>query len=166
MALTFAVILFAAYMIMRQNDEGERSALSSEQAENPAPSFELADIDGELVSIDDFKGRVILLNFWATWCGPCKREIPDFIDLQNEYGDDGLTIVGIALDEHSLVTAFVKEWEINYPVLIGTEEVSMRYGNIRSIPTTFIIDRSGAVVKSYVGLQPRSVIEADVKALL
>ena len=124
--------------------------------------------DGKDVHGAEFKGKVRVINFWATWCPPCKREIPDFIELQKEYGPKGLVIIGIAMDKQgaSVVAPFAKEWGMNYPVLIGGSEVSKAYGNIMSYPTTFLVDREGNVVKKYVGFQEKATVEKDVKALL
>jgi len=138
----------------------------SAEAGNPAPDFALQDVNGKDVSLADYKGNVIMVNFWATWCGPCKREIPDFVELQKTYGGKGLKIVGIALDDPSEVNAFVKNERLNYDVLIGTDEVAMRYGNIRSIPTTFLVDREGKIVSSYVGLQPKEKWVSEIESLL
>jgi cytochrome c biogenesis protein CcmG/thiol:disulfide interchange protein DsbE len=118
------------------------------------PAFKLKDATtGKEVSSAQWDGKVRIIDFWATWCPPCKKEIPDFIELQNEYGP-------------SVVAPFVKEWKMNYPVLIGGEEVSQAYGSIMSYPTTFIIDRKGNVVQKYIGFREKAVFEKDIKALL
>jgi cytochrome c biogenesis protein CcmG/thiol:disulfide interchange protein DsbE len=107
-----------------------------------------------------------VLDFWATWCPPCRAEIPDFIDLQNEYGSQGVQIVGIALDEPEKVLAFARQNGMNYPVLLGSDEVSMKYGGIEGIPTTFIIDRDGKIVNRFEGFRPREVFETEIKKVL
>ena len=124
--------------------------------------------DGKDVSGAEFKGKVRVINFWATWCPPCKKEIPDFIELQKTYGPKGLVIIGIAMDKQgaSVVAPFAKEWGMNYPVLIGGSEVSKAYGNVMSYPTTFLVERDGNVVKKYVGFQEKAVFEKEIKALL
>ena len=109
---------------------------------------------------------MVVLNFWATWCPPCRREIPDFISLQAAFGPKGLQIVGIALDEPEKVKAFSREAGINYPVLLGTEEITVRYGGISGIPTTFIIDRDGNIVTSFEGQAPRDVFEHEIRKVL
>jgi len=131
-----------------------------------APAFTLRDLDGSPVSLADFRGKVVVLNFWATWCPPCRREIPDFIDLQEEYGSRGVQIVGIALDEPEKVQAFARQNGMNYPVLLGSDEVSMKYGGIEGIPTTFIIDKNGRIVNRFEGFRPREVFETEIKQLL
>ncbi|MCP2519925.1 TlpA family protein disulfide reductase [Candidatus Aminicenantes bacterium AC-335-A11] len=119
-----------------------------------APDFTLQDINGNLVRLSDFRGKIIILNFWATWCPPCRKEIPIFIKLYKKYKDEGLVIIGISLDRggKEVVIPFVKKYGINYPVLIGTSEVEEAYGGIRGIPTTFIIDKEGKIRKKHIGL--------------
>lgn len=133
-----------------------------------APDFELKDINGKMVKLSDFRGKAVVLNFWATWCPPCKTEIPWFEDLQDKYGNQGLEIVGVALDDSSdnEIAEFAKDMKMNYPVLIGKEETSDLYGGVEALPTTFYIDRSGKIMTSVPGLVDRQEIEANVvKAL-
>ena len=134
----------------------------------PAPPWQLLDLNGKPVSLSDFKGKVVILDFWATWCPPCREEIPHFIDLQKRYGNQGLAVVGISLDQGGpeVVASFVKDNGINYPVVMANDEVPTLYGNIEVIPTTFVINPTGEIVKQYVGLTDISVIEGDVKKLL
>ena len=119
----------------------------------------LPDTNGQLVNADHFKGQVIMLNFWATWCPPCQEEIPDFIELQNQYGPRGLTIIGISVDSDppELVEKFARQYGINYPVLYGGgkgPEIAELLGGFRGIPTTFLLDRQGRMVDKIVGLIP------------
>ena len=133
-----------------------------------APDFTLPDINGKMVSLKDFRGKVLILDFWATWCPPCRQEIPQFVDLYSQYKEKGFEIIGIALDQEGekVVKPFSQNYNIKYPILIGGEEVSEIYGGIRGIPTTFVIDRKGNIVKKYVGFRDREVFEEDIKALL
>jgi cytochrome c biogenesis protein CcmG/thiol:disulfide interchange protein DsbE len=131
-----------------------------------AADLNLKDLNGNVVNLSDFKGKVIILDFFATWCPPCKQEIPDFIRLQNEYGDKGFTMIGISLSRMSDMQSFARDFGINYPVLIDDGYAAAVYGPIRSIPTTFVIDQNFKVVKKYIGFKPREVFEADIKALL
>jgi cytochrome c biogenesis protein CcmG/thiol:disulfide interchange protein DsbE len=128
-----------------------------------APDFTLVDIKGEKLSLSDYKGKVIILNFWATWCGPCKMEIPSFIELQDTYGED-LVILGVSLDQSGpqVVVPFVEQNNINYPVVYGNGQVVQAYGGVRGIPTTFVIDRDFNIQKKYVGYREHSVFENDV----
>ncbi len=133
-----------------------------------APQFTLKDIDGKNVNLNDYKDKVIILDFWATWCPPCRKEIPDFIALQNEYGKKGLQIIGIAVDRGGIksVKPFYKKMGINYQVLISDGKVDLKYGGIQAIPTTFVIDKNGKIVKKYVGFQPKATFEKEIKGLL
>ncbi len=131
-----------------------------------APDFTLSDINGRSVSLSDFRGKVVILDFFASWCPPCRRGIPDFVELQREYGPEGLAIVGIALENLRNAKAFASRMGMNYPVLVGDDRVNQMYGPVRSIPTTFIIDREGNIVKKYIGFRPKSTFEEDIRKLL
>ncbi len=134
----------------------------------PAPDFDLPTLDGRRVKLSDFRGQVVLLNFWATWCSPCKIEMPWFVDIQKQYSKDGLVVLGVAMDdtEASKIAEFAHEMGVNYPVLLGTDQVSDDYGDVNSLPTTFYIDRNGNIVTKAVGLLGRQEIEDDVKKAL
>jgi thiol-disulfide isomerase/thioredoxin len=108
----------------------------------PAPAWELNDPSGKPVKFSDFRGTVLILDFWATWCTPCRVEIAHFVELQKQYGDKGLTVIGVSLDEQGpeVVKKFVKQFGVNYPIVIGNEKVAEAYGGIYAIPTTFVID--------------------------
>jgi cytochrome c biogenesis protein CcmG/thiol:disulfide interchange protein DsbE len=121
------------------------------------PGIVLPSLDGQLVNLSDLNGKVVMLNFWATWCPPCRSEIPDFVELENELGSRGLAIIGVSLDTDTpdQVKAFVKENAINYQVLYAgdqSEEVVDQMGGIRGIPTTFLIDRQGGIVRKVTGV--------------
>jgi peroxiredoxin len=131
-----------------------------------APDFSLADTNGNKVSLSDFSGKAMILNFFASWCPPCRQEIPDFIELEKAYSDKGFAIVGVAVEKSGAAKEFVDKMGINYPVLVDDGKVSETYGPIRSIPTTFIIDKNGKVVKMYIGSRERAAFEADIKELL
>lgn len=130
-----------------------------------APDFTLTDLTGQKVSLSDYKGKVILLDFWATWCGPCKMEIPSFIQLQEQYGDD-VVVVGVSLDQGGprVVEPFAKKNGINYPIVYGDGSVVQAYGGIRGIPTTFVIDRDFNIQRKYVGYTDHKVFENDIIA--
>lgn len=135
---------------------------------NPAPDFTLVGLDGKKYSLKDFKGKVLLLDFWATWCGPCRKEIPHLKDLHAQYKEKGLRIVGIALDQQGekAVKPFVESNGIPFTSLLGSSEVVQAYGNIRAIPTTFLIDKKGNIQKVYRGYTEKAVFEEDIKKLL
>ncbi len=133
----------------------------------PAPDFTLFSVEDEKVSLSEFKGKVVMVNFWATWCPPCKKEIPDFMDFQKTYGERGFEILGISLDDdQDAVHTYLTSNPINYFVLFGSPDVAAKYGNIQSIPTTFLVDREGIIRATEVGMMPRSYWEQKIEALL
>jgi peroxiredoxin len=134
----------------------------------PAPEFSLESLDGKTVRLADFRGKAVLLNFWATWCQPCKIEMPWFEQLQKQYGPDGLQVVGIAMDDASKedIARFAKDMGVNYPILLGKESVGDAYGGVQFLPSTFFIDREGKIVDRVFGLKSRSEIEDEVKTAL
>ena len=141
------------------------------QAARPANlTLALKDLNNVAVTLSDFKGKVILLNFWATWCGPCKIETPWFVDLQNRYGREGLQVVGISIDDPmSLLKPYASDLKINYPVLQGLghkDEMTAAFGALRGVPTTFIISREGKLCAKHIGATKREGYEAQVKGLL
>ena len=130
--------------------------------------FTMKDLDGKEVSLTSFKGKVILLNFWATWCGPCKAEIPGFVELQSKYKND-LVVVGYSVDDEApKARAFATEYKMNYPILLGEgrEDVQDAYGPIWGIPASFIISRDGKVCRKHLGIAPKAQFEREIKALL
>jgi peroxiredoxin len=165
LAIVVALMLTAPRFLKPRHHGGLTTAVV---AGHLAPDFELKDINGKMVKLSDFRGKAVVLNFWATWCPPCKTEIPWFEDLQDKYGNQGLAIVGVALDDASdkEIAEFAKDMKMNYPVLIGKEETSDLYGGVEALPTTFYIDRSGKIMTSIPGLVDQREIEANiVKAL-
>ena len=133
-----------------------------------APDFALANSKGETVRLSSFEDKVIILNFWATWCGPCRMEIPGFVDLYKKYNEKGLEIIGVSVDQSgwNAVKPFIKNYKINYPILMFNNQVVMDYGGIRGIPTTFIINRKGEIVEKIVGLRPDVYFEQRIKEFL
>ena len=143
-----------------------------------APDFLLSDLEGNIIDLSAYSGQVIMLTFWGTWCGPCRREIPDFIKLYDEYNADGLEIVGVAVQSGTSdnIKRFTEYYKINYPILTDIEgsessKTFYDYGTVtgvgtRAVPTTFIIDRDGYIVKTYRGARPGSVFYRDLKPYL
>jgi peroxiredoxin len=132
-------------------------------------SFSLKDMDGKEVSLAAFKGKVVLLNFWATWCGPCKQEIPSFVSLQAQYRDQGLVIVGISVDDPiEKLKPFAREFQMNYPVLAAADrdDVQGAYGPMFGIPTSVLISRDGTICKRFLGGASKAQFEREIKALL
>ena len=144
-----------------------RSISGSSVASNPAPPWELKDLDGKLVKSSDFLGKVVILDFWATWCAPCKAEIPGFIALQKQYGDQGLVVIGVSLDnqEPAVVRRFMADFGMNYRVVLGDLMLFQAFGGT-AIPTTVIIDRAGDIVARHVGFTSRQTFENEIKPLL
>ena len=133
-----------------------------------APDFVLSDLSGKPVQLSEFKGKMVILNFWATWCGPCREEIPDFVDLYKKHMDKGLIIIGISLDQagEKMVKTFVSRYKMNYPVLLTDNQVDNIYGGVYVIPTTFIINRNGRVVNKIIGNPGIEVFKREIKQWL
>jgi cytochrome c biogenesis protein CcmG/thiol:disulfide interchange protein DsbE len=133
-----------------------------------APDFTLTDLQGNTLKLSDLRGKAVVLNFWATWCPPCKEEIPWLVDLQKRYGPQGLQIVGVAMDDSDPkdVVKFAAEHSINYPVLIGEDKVAEQYGGIDYLPTTFYIDRSGVVMNRIFGEPDRGELEQNIQRVI
>jgi len=181
MILTIAVVtvlVFAlGYAFMSNGSEtaptaqaqaSQAKASNTAQEFPDAPDFTLKNLDNQEISLSDYKGKVVFLNFWATWCAPCRQEIPYFIDLIEKYGKDGFVVLGVALDprEFEKVPGFVDQMGINYPVLLDETGISQLYGGIRSIPTTFVIDRDGKAIDRIVGSRPHAEFEKIVNSTL
>ena len=134
----------------------------------PAPDFTLMTPDGRTMKLSDFHGKAVLLNFWATWCEPCKVEMPWFVDLQKKYGAQGFQVLGVAMDDASpnTIASFAQKMGVNYPILVGKEEVGAQYGGIDYLPSTFYINRDGKVIDHVFGLVSRSEIEANIEKAL
>lgn len=133
-----------------------------------APEFALPDLEGAVVKRSDLLGKVVILDFWATWCSPCRQEVPHFVELQSKYRDQGLAIVGLSLDAGgaTVVSPFVEEYNVNYMMLIANDEAAKAYGGITGIPTTFVIDKTGKIVKRFMGYTAPEVFEEAIQPLL
>jgi peroxiredoxin len=133
-----------------------------------APELSLPDRSGRTIRLADYRGQVVLVNFWATWCAPCRREIPWLMALEQTYGSRGLRVVGVSLDEDGwpAVETFVADHAIGYPIVLGNDEVSARFGGINALPTTLLIDREGRIAVTHTGLIDQSEIDAQVAQLI
>ena len=134
----------------------------------PAPGWSLKDVNGSVVTSDQFKGKVVVVDFWATWCGPCREEIPGYIALQKKYGADKLAIVGVSLDQAGpgVVSEFIKKFGVNYQMVMGDDAVQTAFGGMEAIPTTFLIDRTGQIRDRKVGVEPTEAYQDKIAALL
>ena len=162
------MIISSKYLVKNQAATGTSLAGGNVQGKT-APDFVLTSIDGKPVKLSDFKGKAVVLNFWATWCAPCKIEIPWFEDLQKQYGPQGLEIVGVNMDDNPTIDSigkFAREQKINYTVLLGTEQVADLYGGAEALPTTFYIGRDGKIVARAFGLISHKEIEQNIQSAL
>jgi peroxiredoxin len=146
----------------------EQPYIKAEKDRKPAPDFSLKDAGGAIVKLSDYHGKIVLLNFWATWCGPCEEEIPWFIGFQQEFKDRDFAVLGISVDEDGwdAVKPFVARRKVNYRVMLGGEEVSQIYGNVENLPTTFIIDREGRIARTHIGLVSRNTYKQEILQLM
>ncbi len=133
-----------------------------------APDFALQDANGDSVKLSSLRGKVVLLNFWATWCGPCQMEIPWFVGFEQQYRSKGLEVVGVSMDEDGwkVIKPYLKSHNVNYRVLLGNDAVTQLYGGVDSLPTTFLVDREGRIAKVHVGLAGKNEYQEEIQQLL
>jgi thiol-disulfide isomerase/thioredoxin len=164
-AFVVALMLYIGYHHARRSGQSFAPNLKTASL---APDFTLQSLDGKNVSLSDLRGKAVLLNFWATWCGPCKIEMPWFVELQNQYASQGLQIVGVAMDDASKedISKFAKDMGVNYPILIGKESVGDEYGGVPALPESFLIGRDGKIVDKILGLRGKAEIEDSIKKAL
>jgi len=163
-AMAISLMLVFGFNMARKT----RKVSTGTPANGIAPDFSLQSLEGRPMHLSDFRGKAVLLNFWATWCAPCKIEMPWFVELQKQYGPEGLQIVGVAMDDASPkdIADFAKDMGVNYPVLIGKESVGDDYGGVQFLPENFYIDRNGKVLDKAFGLKGRGEIEDEIKKII
>lgn len=151
-----------------QQDGQDTEDILTDFRGKPAPAFTLTSLDGKKVSLADYKGKAVLVNFWATWCAPCKLEMPWFINFENEYGSQGFVVLGVTQDDapKDEIRKFATKMGINYPVLIGGDDIGKAYGGVEYLPTSFYVGRDGKVVAQVAGLVSKDEVEANIKKAL
>jgi peroxiredoxin len=154
------------FVLSRLRPDQDKLSINHKER-NYAPDFALPDSRGNAIRLSAYRGQVVVVNFWATWCNPCLVEIPWFIEFQQKHGSQGFTVIGVSLDEGwAEIAPFVTKQAINYPVVLGKMDVLQSYSGLESLPTTLIIDRQGRVSATHVGLVSRSVYEQDILTAL
>ena len=162
LAFALAALTISAYLVVPNAARQEPSLVGK-----PAPAFALKDIAGKPLKLADYRGKVVMLDFWATWCVPCRVEIPHFVELQKKYASRGFVMIGISMDdEPGLVAPFAKKHGMNYPVVIGDGALGEKYGGILGLPVAFVIDRNGIIRERYDGVTSAETFEKAVVALL
>jgi thiol-disulfide isomerase/thioredoxin len=164
-AAVAAAMLYVGFHMARRSGPEAPAILGKS---TPAPDFTLESLDGKSLKLSDLRGKAVALNFWATWCGPCKIETPWFVEMQAQYGAEGLQVVGVAMDDSGKdeIAKFAKDMGVNYPVLLGKEAVGDEYGGVPALPETFFIGRDGKIVDKIIGLRGRAEIEDSIKKAL
>ena len=162
-----AIVLCFFPLLATAQQSGEQPTIRFVRNPDPAPDFNLTGLDGKPVTLAGYKDKAILLNFWATWCGPCRAEIPDLVELQNKYKDH-LQIIGLVVDDddRDAIKKFVGEFAINYPVALATNDLRLQYGGIPALPTSFVLNAEGRVVQKHEGLRDPLLYETEIRALL
>ncbi len=168
LAVPVAVVLFAP---LPYSETMADAALCDASPKPANLNFVLKDVDGRSVNLAAHKGKVILLDFWATWCPPCKVEIPWFVEFQTKYGAQGLSVIGVSVDDPvAKLKPFIAQYKMNYPVLIGDGRTDIKgpagYSAEWGLPKTVLIGRDGRVCKSHIGLSPKERFEQEIKSLL
>ncbi len=161
MIVALAILIFGA--VRRRNSSAHAAAAKL------APDFALKSLDGRTVRLSHFRGKFVLLNFWATWCAPCRVEMPWLVELDKKYELQGLAIVGVSMDdagEEERVKEFIQERSVAYTILMGNQSLGDAYGGLRFLPQIFFIDREGRIVKNTYGLKKQADLEEDAKSLL
>ena len=165
--IRIAVVVLAACFLQGCADPPRNGALKDPNRRLPAPDFALKDVDGKTVRLSDYKGKVVLLDFWETSCGPCRIEIPWFTEIQRAKKDQGFEVLGVSLDgDWEEVKPFLAQKKVNYRIVMGNDDTTHAYGGIEAIPTTLLIDKKGNIAAIHIGLASKQEFEAGIDALL
>jgi cytochrome c biogenesis protein CcmG/thiol:disulfide interchange protein DsbE len=160
--LVAIVIVVLLWLAVRHRSGSQGSGTGAKQA----PDFALTDLSGQPLRLSNYRGKVVVLDFWATWCEPCKQEIPHLVDLQTKY-PQRVQVLGISMDDDDKpVRSFQQQYKMNYPIAVGTSSLADQYGGVLGLPITFVIDGQGRIAKRYIGAADFSGIEAEVQKLL
>ena len=163
--LALGVLCLGAGSVVYALHHRSAAKLSAQHA--LAPDFSLPQLSGEPLTLSAYRGKVVLLDFWATWCEPCREEIPHFVELQNRYRAEGLQIIGISMDDGPQpVRDFYRQFKMNYPVVMGTVKVAEQYGGVLGLPIAFLIERDGHIYAKHIGTTDKSVFESEIVRLL
>ena len=169
-SLVFAIVAACFWAGCSSEPRAAKAAspVKPDKDRKPAPEFTLKDADGKTVHLEDYKGKVVLLDFFATWCGPCKIEIPWFMELERKNKDRGFSVLGVSMDDEGweVVKPFLADLGVNYRVVIGNDATAQIYGGVDALPTTFLIDRNGKIAAVHIGLTSRKVFEDGIEQLL
>ena len=170
LAIVFGLSIFGCKKNVKvETSTTKKTEAPAEKTESAdmAPNFVLTSTTGKNIKLSDYRGKVVIVDFWATWCPPCRKGIPDLIELQKQFKNN-LVVIGISLDQNTKadVIPFMKKIGINYPVVYGDNQVVMDYGSINAIPTSFVIDQNGKIVDKHIGLVPKSEYVNKIKEIL
>jgi thiol-disulfide isomerase/thioredoxin len=173
LVLALAVLVAVTALIVPA-PQSSRSASAAARAGGdawigrPAPPFELSTLDGRRIRLNEFRGRVVLVNFWAIWCAPCRVEMPWLTEFDTRYHAQGLTVLGVSVDDggRERIESFVRERHVGYPILLKDADVDLRYGGVRFLPQTFFVSRDGTVINRVYGIRTRADFEADIRSAL
>ncbi len=173
--IIFTIVVIVFFLINNDFNEAKSGpyppnyeAKINPSSRSTAPDFQLEAVSGNQIDLAGYKGKIVILDFWATWCAPCRKAIPDLIELKDEYPSEQFEIIGISLDTDTkeMVPSFVQQFNINYPVVYGDLNIARRYGDIQSIPTSFVLDKEGRIYSSYVGYMDKSIYKKDIEKLI